>query len=130
MLWLLLLPRADRVKILFAALHFISRLAGALIAKHGERGVAVLDVARETDHPVGQLKRDAELVDGASLPRPRGQRRERRGLRYNNVETHLAIADGAFVGTAFKVDGKFENYVDPKEVEKLMNKVRAFRETL
>ncbi|MBC8535773.1 BtpA/SgcQ family protein [Feifania hominis] len=52
------------------------------------------------------------------------------GLRYNNVETHLAIADGAFVGTAFKVDGKFENYVDPKEVEKLMNKVRAFRETL
>lgn len=51
------------------------------------------------------------------------------GVRIENLEQQLAIADGAVVGTAFKYDGKFENRVDQKRVEEFMNRVKAFRET-
>lgn len=49
------------------------------------------------------------------------------GVRPENVEQQLSIADGAVVGTTFKVDGKFENPVDVKRVESFMDKVRQFR---
>lgn len=49
------------------------------------------------------------------------------GVRPENVEQQLAIADGAVVGTTFKVDGKFENPVDEKRVHNFMQKVKAFR---
>ncbi|MFC4619419.1 BtpA/SgcQ family protein [Camelliibacillus cellulosilyticus] len=49
------------------------------------------------------------------------------GVRLDNLEEQLSIADGAVVGTAFKYDGKFENAVDQKRVEAFMTKVKAFR---
>ena len=49
------------------------------------------------------------------------------GLRPENVEQQLSIADGAVVGTTFKVDGRFENAVDVSRVRAFMDKVRAFR---
>lgn len=49
------------------------------------------------------------------------------GVRPQNVEQQLAIADGAVVGTTFKVDGKFENPVDTARVKLFMDKVKAFR---
>lgn len=49
------------------------------------------------------------------------------GMRLNNVETQLAIADGAVVGTTFKKDGVFENAVDEKRVKAFMDKVKGFR---
>ena len=49
------------------------------------------------------------------------------GVRYENVEQQLAIADGAVVGTTFKFDGVFENHVDEERVKRFMDKVRAFR---
>jgi len=49
------------------------------------------------------------------------------GVRPENVDQLLSIADGAIVGTTFKVDGKFENPVDVKRVKLFMNKVRQFR---
>ena len=49
------------------------------------------------------------------------------GCRVNTVETQLSIADGAVVGTTFKVDGKFENAVDEKRVVEFMNAVHALR---
>ncbi|WP_243296558.1 BtpA/SgcQ family protein [Bacillus litorisediminis] len=52
------------------------------------------------------------------------------GVRLNNLEEQLSIADGAVVGTAFKYDGKFENHVDQKRVEEFMNKVKNFRSSL
>lgn len=52
------------------------------------------------------------------------------GVRIDNLEQQLAIADGAVVGTAFKYEGKFENNVNQKRVEKFMEKVKAFRETV
>jgi membrane complex biogenesis BtpA family protein len=52
------------------------------------------------------------------------------GVRPENVEQQLSIADGAVVGTTFKVDGKFENPVDVKRVKSFMEKVRQFRANL
>jgi membrane complex biogenesis BtpA family protein len=49
------------------------------------------------------------------------------GVRQQNVEKQLSIADGAVVGTTFKVDGKFENHVDKARVKAFMDKVKAFR---
>ncbi|TJY42235.1 BtpA/SgcQ family protein [Cohnella pontilimi] len=49
------------------------------------------------------------------------------GIRLENVERQLSIADGAVVGTTFKYDGVFENHVDVQRVKALMAKVKAFR---
>ncbi|MCD9020954.1 BtpA/SgcQ family protein [Cohnella silvisoli] len=49
------------------------------------------------------------------------------GIRMENVERQLAIADGAVVGTTFKYEGVFENHVDVNRVKALMDKVKAFR---
>ncbi|HBE77164.1 MAG TPA: SgcQ protein [Firmicutes bacterium] len=49
------------------------------------------------------------------------------GVRTDNVEQQLSIADGAVVGTTFKVDGIFENPVDQKRVKEFMNRVHSFR---
>lgn len=49
------------------------------------------------------------------------------GIRLENVERQLAVADGAVVGTTFKYDGVFENHVDMNRVKALMDKVKAFR---
>lgn len=52
------------------------------------------------------------------------------GCRINNVEQQLTYADGAVVGTTFKVDGKFENPTDKIRVKAFMDKVKEFRKTL
>lgn len=49
------------------------------------------------------------------------------GVRYENVEKQLSIADGAVVGTTFKYDGVFENHVDQARVKQFMDRVKAFR---
>jgi membrane complex biogenesis BtpA family protein len=47
------------------------------------------------------------------------------GVRPDNVVEQLSIADGAIVGTTFKVDGNFENHVDQERVSYFMEKLRA-----
>jgi membrane complex biogenesis BtpA family protein len=49
------------------------------------------------------------------------------GVRADNVETQLTVADGAIVGTFFKVDGVTWNRVDARRVKEFMAAVRAFR---
>jgi len=49
------------------------------------------------------------------------------GVRKDNVDRQLAIADGAIIGTAFKKDGKFFNEVDIARVKELMAAARAVR---
>jgi membrane complex biogenesis BtpA family protein len=49
------------------------------------------------------------------------------GVRLENVEEQLSIADGAVVGTTFKYDGNFRNPVDGKRVKAFMDKVKDFR---
>lgn len=49
------------------------------------------------------------------------------GCRVDNIERQLKVADGAVVGTAFKVDGRFEKLVDPARVREFMDKVKSIR---
>jgi membrane complex biogenesis BtpA family protein len=52
------------------------------------------------------------------------------GLRVENVEEQLYIADGGVVGTTFKKDGIFRNPVDVQRVRTFMQKVNDFRRNL
>lgn len=49
------------------------------------------------------------------------------GVRPNTVEESMQFADAAIVGTALKIDGKFENDVDESRVAELMGVVHRFR---
>lgn len=49
------------------------------------------------------------------------------GTKKENVCEKLQHCDGAFVGTAFKKDGKFEEFVDFERVKAFMNEVHAYR---
>ena len=52
------------------------------------------------------------------------------GVRLENVEQQLSVADGAVVGTTFKKDGIFTERVDETRVQEFMEVVRRFRETI
>ena len=52
------------------------------------------------------------------------------GLRIENIEELLQIADGAVVGTTFKFEGAFRNPVDVQRVKAFMHEVREFRRKL
>lgn len=49
------------------------------------------------------------------------------GCRVENIAQQLSVADGAIVGTTFKKDGVFDNFVDEPRVRRFMDAVRAFR---
>ncbi|WP_119304345.1 BtpA/SgcQ family protein [Dongia deserti] len=49
------------------------------------------------------------------------------GVNIDNVADVLRIADGAIIGTHFKVDGNTWNAVDRSRVERFMDKVRKLR---
>ena len=49
------------------------------------------------------------------------------GVRADNVAAQLAIADGAIVGTTFKVDGYIWSDVDQRRVAEFMQAARAAR---
>ena len=49
------------------------------------------------------------------------------GCTVDNIEEQLSVADGAVVGTAFKQDGLFDNFVDYDRVARFMDKVHGFR---
>tara|TARA_R110002124_G_scaffold95970_1_gene240351 strand:+ start:2845 stop:3645 length:801 start_codon:yes stop_codon:yes gene_type:complete len=49
------------------------------------------------------------------------------GCRIDNVERQLSVADGAVVGSTLKIDGKFDNLVDPDRVTAFMDKVKSLR---
>lgn len=51
------------------------------------------------------------------------------GVRTETLHTQLAVADGAVVGTAFKIDGVFENPADGRRVAEFMTEARRVRET-
>ncbi|HEU4784237.1 MAG TPA: BtpA/SgcQ family protein, partial [Ktedonobacterales bacterium] len=49
------------------------------------------------------------------------------GVNETNIERLLDVADGAIVGTTFKVDGYIWNPVDPERARRLVERVRAVR---
>lgn len=49
------------------------------------------------------------------------------GCTKENIAEKLSQCDGACVGTAFKRDGKFSNYVEPERVREFMEVVKQYR---
>jgi predicted TIM-barrel enzyme len=49
------------------------------------------------------------------------------GVRVDNVEEQLSVADGAVIGTAFKKDGHIWNEVEEARVKAIMDKVKGLR---
>lgn len=52
------------------------------------------------------------------------------GCRADTVAQKLAVSDGAFVGTTFKINGDFNNHIDPARVKKFMKQVEIYRKSL
>lgn len=52
------------------------------------------------------------------------------GVRLENVVEQLSVADGAVIGSAFKVDGYTWNPVDVERVRAIMSRVRELRSAL
>jgi len=49
------------------------------------------------------------------------------GVKIENVEDILSVADGVIIGSSLKVDGNTWNAVDPKRASDFMNKVKSIR---
>ena len=121
---------AENVKMLFnivpeAAVYMAERdivsIARSTVFNNGPDALCVsgLTAGAETDAAILKQVKDA-VPDTLVLANT--------GCRIDNIEKQLAIADGAVVGTTFKVDGKFANTVDTARVTAFMDKVKAFRE--
>jgi membrane complex biogenesis BtpA family protein len=121
--------QADDVKLLFnivpeAAVYLqhrdITQIAKSTVFNHRPDALCVsgLTAGAETDAQVLKQVKDTvpDTVVFANT-----------GVRLTNVEDQLKFADGAVVGTTFKIDGKFENHVDQARVKEFMDKVKSFR---
>jgi len=80
--------------------------------------VSGLTAGEETDNQI--LKNVKDIVPGTVVF-------ANTGCRENNIEKQLSVADGAVVGTTFKINGVFENAVDKERVLHFMDKVKNFR---
>jgi membrane complex biogenesis BtpA family protein len=120
---------ADNVKLLFnilpeAAQYLANRdiadIAKSTVFNHRPDALCVsgLVAGAQTDASILRRVKDA-VPDTVVLANT--------GVRLENVEEQLSIADGAVVGTTFKYDGKFENHIDETRVKAFMDKVKAFR---
>lgn len=120
---------ADDVKLLFnivpeAAAYLAARdivsVARSTVFNNKPDALCVsgLTAGAETDSAVLKQVKDA-VPDTVVLANT--------GCRMDNIERQLSIADGAVVGTTFKIDGKFANAVDSARVSAFMDKVKAFR---
>ena len=49
------------------------------------------------------------------------------GVKIENVEDTLSVADGVIIGSSLKVDGNTWSAVDPKRASDFMNKVKSIR---
>lgn len=98
----------------------IAEIAKTTVFNHRPDGLCVsgLTAGAETDSQI-LLKVKNVVPDTAVFSNT--------GCRIDNIEKQLTYADGAIVGTTFKIDGKFENAVDKKRVKAFMDKVKSIR---
>lgn len=121
--------RADEVKLLFnivpeAAAYLgrreITDIARSTVFNHRPDALCVSGLVAGSQTDTSTLRKVKDAV-------PETPVFANTGVRLENVEEQLSIADGAVVGTTFKYEGKFENHVDEARVRAFMHKVRAFR---
>jgi len=120
---------AEKVKLLFnivpeAAAYLGTRdvadIARSTAFNHRPDAICVSGLVAGTQTDPGVLRRVKEAV-------PQTPVFANTGVRLENVAQQLAIADGAVVGTTFKVEGKFENHVDEARVREFMDRVKTVR---
>jgi len=120
---------AEEVKLLFnivpeAASYLgnrdIADIARSTVFNHRPDALCVSGLVAGTQTDASTLRKVKDAVDGTPVF-------ANTGVRLENVEEQLSIADGAVVGTTFKYDGKFDNHIDQMRVRAFMDEVKAFR---
>ncbi len=102
--------------------------------------IIFFDIIQEAKHAYFRGKADALTVTGIETGRAPSIEDVKKikqatnapvivgsGVNASNIKNFLKIADGFFVGTYFKRNGKIENEVDVERVRKLMKIVEEFR---
>jgi uncharacterized protein len=120
---------AENVKLLFnivpeAALYLGNRdvveIAKSTVFNHRPDALCVSGLTAGTETDAQTLKKVKEVVPDTVVF-------ANTGVRIHNAAEQLSIADGAVVGTTFKIDGKFENHVDQARVKEFMDKIKSIR---
>ncbi len=120
---------AERVKLLFnivpeAAKYLADRdvvdIARSTVFNHRPDALCVSGLTAGSQTDASVLHRVKEAVPDTPLF-------ANTGVRPENVAEQLGIADGAVVGTTFKIAGKFDNHVDEARVREFMEKVKSLR---
>jgi membrane complex biogenesis BtpA family protein len=93
-------------------------VARSTVFNHRPDGICVSGLVAGTQTDASLLRRVKEAVPDTPVF-------ANTGVRLDNVAEQLSIADGAVVGTTFKIDGKFENHVDENRVREFMKKVKT-----
>lgn len=123
---------ADNVKLLFnivpeAAAYLASReitqIARSTVFNHHPDALCVSGLTAGVETDAAVLKQVKDVVPDTVVF-------SNTGVKIENVEQQLSIADGAVVATTFKVEGVFENPVDVNRVRSFMKKVNDFRKNL
>lgn len=121
--------RANNVKLLFnivpeAAKYLASReiedIAKTTVFNNLPDAVCVSGATAGTETDSSILKRVKNCIKDTAVF-------VNTGVRLENVEEKLSIADGAVVGTTFKKNGEFFNGVDKNRVKEFMDKVKSIR---
>lgn len=86
-----------------------------------ERGMADAIIVSGT-HTGGEANHEEieKVKQNTALPVLLGS-----GVTTKNIHKYCTLADGLIVGSYFKIDGKANNLVEEKRVEKFMNKYRS-----
>lgn len=95
-------------------------IAKATVFKCRPEGICMSGIHAGQDADTGLLQKIRDAVPGTPVFSNTGTSKE-------NVREKLGSCDGAFVGTSFKKDGKFENFVEYERVKEFMDIVHAFR---
>jgi membrane complex biogenesis BtpA family protein len=98
----------------------IAQIAKSTVFNHGPDALCVSGLTAGVETDASTLKLVKETVPNTVVF-------ANTGVRLNNVEQQFEFADGAVVGTTFKIDGKFDNHVDEVRVKEFMDKVKSFR---
>ena len=120
---------AEDVKLLFnivpeAARYLADRdvvdIARSTVFNHRPDALCVSGLTAGTQTDASVLRRVKEAVPETPLF-------ANTGVRLENVAEQLSIADGAVVGTTFKINGAFDRHVDEARVREFMGKVKSMR---
>jgi uncharacterized protein len=106
---------------------FARSLAGRSVADRARAAAFFGADALLISGPMAGASADPALIREAKEAVPGTPVLANTGVNEANVERLLAVADGAIVGTAFKVDGQIWNPVDPSRARRLVQRVREIR---